>query len=111
LSEKFVQIDKLERSKADLIDLGQRFKSKTRSETFIQDLITAKVDAVANDISSARSLLAQLRAALALLKQYEFIRAIRANEPSGEIDASAFGPDVDPLFDASGISSKSQKPK
>lgn len=107
LRTKSAGIEALEGRKATLVDLKERFKTKSHEETILHDILDRKIEALKKAIEAEGLAIAQLNEASSILRRYDFVRENRGSQrATGFVDLSAFGRPVDPLFDTEGRSSK-----
>ena len=110
VSEKYANIEGLEKRRSNLADLKDRFKAKVSSETYLQELFEVKLEAIGKAVAAERLSISQLNAASSLLKRYDFMREHKTSAaPAGHIDTTAFGRPFDPLLDTSELSSEIKK--
>jgi len=100
-------IETLERRRLSYADLKGRFRAKDQGETFLDDLMHKKIEALGEAIEAEKLALAQLVAALSLLQGYEFMWDGRAT--IADVDLNAVGRPGDPLVDTDDLLDTSKR--
>jgi len=107
LRSKTANIEVLERRKYLLVDLQQRFRTKSLEENVLHNILERKIEALGNALSAEQLAIAQLNEASSILRRYDFVRESRKQEmPVGFVDLSAFGRPVDPLINTEDLNVK-----
>ncbi|NVN88819.1 MAG: J domain-containing protein [Rhodopseudomonas sp.] len=109
LAAKMVTIGRMDQRRRNLVDLRGRFRAKAPDESFLDQLMAKKIEALDNSIASERLSIAQLNAASALLQRYEFIREHRETPGAGRRQGTPGPEPAEPLIDFSGLWSEGKR--